>query len=138
MENYTFEKACKWKERGYEFVPYNVPLKLGKLRMLHGIYATMYHAKKHLDSLGCNVLYGHTHDIQRHTLSKLEDGTIGAWSAGCLKDMSMEKNPWLRGSIPNWNHAVAVIDFFKDGNFKVEIVEIVNGRTTFWGETLTA
>jgi len=138
MKEYTFKKACKWEERGYNYVPYNKPLRIGKVRFIHGVFATMYHAKKHLEAFGVNLVYGHTHDIQRHSLSKLGDGTIGAFSLGCLKDMSPEKNQWLRGSLTNWNHAFGIIDFYKGGNFKVEVVEIVKGRTSVWGEMIVA
>ena len=67
------------KERGYKYSEYNLPIQIGKLTFFHGAYATTYHAKKHLEAYGENVIYGHTHDLQRHTLTKL-GGTIGAWS----------------------------------------------------------
>jgi predicted phosphodiesterase len=135
MDEYTFKKACKWKERGYKYLSYNEPLKIGKLTFIHGAYATTYHAKKHLECYGENIIYGHVHDFQRHTLTKL-GGTIGAWSLGCLKDMSREKNKWLRGRLHNWNHGFAIIDWFKNGTFKVEVVEIIKGRTTLWGDVI--
>ena len=50
--------------------------------------------------------------------------------------MSSEKNKWLKGNLHNWNHAFAIVDFFKNGNFKVEVVEIINGKTTLWGNEL--
>jgi predicted phosphodiesterase len=138
MKDYTFRKACRWDERGYKYFEYNHPLKLGKLNFIHGAYATVYHAKKHLEAYGCNLVYGHTHDIQRHTLTKFDSGTIGAWAMGCLKDMSPAKNKWLKGRLHNWNHAFGVVDFFKGGNFKVEVVEIINGVTSLWGKKLEA
>jgi hypothetical protein len=50
--------------------------------------------------------------------------------------MSAENNNWLKGKLPNWGHAFAVVDFFHGGNFKIEIVEIINGKTTLWGEVI--
>ena len=140
MKDYTFKKACKWIERGYKYYEYNKPLKIGKLNFIHGAYATIYHAKKHLEAYGSNIIYGHVHDIQRHTLTKLDSGTIGAWSMGCLKDMSREKNRWLRGRLHNWNHAFGIVTFFDKpkGNFQVETIEIVNGQATVWGELISA
>lgn len=138
MKDYTFRKACKWDERGYKYIPYNKPLRIGKVNFIHGVYATIYHAKKHLEAYGSNIVYGHTHDIQRHTISKLDSGTIGAWSMGCLKDMSAEKNQWLRGALTNWNHSFGIVDFYKNGNFKVEVVEIVKGVTSVWGNLINA
>ena len=135
MKEYTFKNACAWEKRGYKYYSYNKPLKIGKLTFLHGAYATMYHAKKHLEAYGENIIYGHVHDVQRHTLTKL-GGTIGAWSMGCLKDMSAEKNTWLKGRLHNWAHAFAIVDWFSDGNFRVDVVEIHKGRTTMWGEMI--
>ena len=57
---------------------------------------------------------------------------------GCLKDMSPQKNKWLRGRLHNWNHAVGVVDWFGNGNFKVEVVEIVDGTTSIWGKVINA
>ena len=135
MKDYTFKKACRWIDRGYKYYEYNEPLKIGKLSFIHGAYATNLHAKKHLTEYGENIIYGHTHDIQRHTKTRL-GGTIAAWSMGCLKDMSPKKNKWLQGRLHNWNHAFAIVDWFSNGDFKVEVIEIVNGKTTVWGKAI--
>ena len=42
--------------------------------------------------------------------------------------MKSSKNKWLRGNLHNWNHAFAIVDFFKNGDFKVEVIEIINGK----------
>ena len=135
LSNYTFREACHIDARGYDYHPYNEPVTIGKLTFIHGAYTTMNHAKKHLESYGNNIMYGHVHDIQRHTKTDL-NGTRAAWSIGCLKDMSAEKNRWLKGKLTNWGHAFAVIDWFKNGDFIVNVVEIINGKTTLWGKVL--
>lgn len=135
LVNYSFFKACKIKERGYSYSEYNLPIQIGNLTFFHGAFATTYHAKKHLEAYGENVMYGHVHDIQRHTQTKLH-GTIGSWSMGCLKDMTHEKNKWLKGRLNNWGHAFAIVDWFDNGEFKVETVEIKNGITSLWGEVI--
>ena len=140
MEDYTFRKACKWDDRGYKYYDYGEPMKIGKLTFFHGAYATTYHAKKHLEAYGSNIVYGHTHDIQRHSLTKLDSGTIGAWSMGCLKDMSPKKNRWLKGRLHNWNHCFGIVTFFDKpkGNFQIEQIEILNGQCTIWGKQFNA
>jgi hypothetical protein len=50
--------------------------------------------------------------------------------------MSPKKNKWLKGRLTNWNHAFGIVDWFDNGNFKVEVVEIVKGVTSIWGETI--
>ena len=135
LDDYSFFKACKIKERGYKYTEYNLPIQVGKLVFFHGAFATTYHAKKHLETYGENVMYGHVHDIQRHTMTKLHSN-IGAWSMGCLKDMSHESNKWLKGRLHNWGHAFAIVDWFDNGEFKVETVEIIDGKTSVWGEVI--
>lgn len=130
------ENALKLKERGYEFHPYfrKKLLKIGKLNFAHGHRTGMHHAKAHLMMYGESVMYGHTHDLQRYTHTAL-GGTISAWSLGCLKDIKTDED-WLRGNLTNWNHAFAIVDWFENGNFKVDVVEIVNGKTTLWGNII--
>tara|TARA_Y100000758_G_scaffold295156_1_gene252839 strand:+ start:42 stop:797 length:756 start_codon:yes stop_codon:yes gene_type:complete len=136
LEEYKFRDACHWDKRGFKFYYYNKVLSIGKLSFVHGAYTGPTHAKKHLESYGCNLMYGHVHDLQRHSMTRLKDGAISAWSLGCLKDMRPEKNTWLRGRLTNWNHAVAIVDFFKNGNFTVQIVEIVKGKTVLNGKEI--
>ena len=133
LSQYETKKALKLKERKYKYWEYisHKKLKIGKLT--HGDYVPIHHAKKHLSAYKENIMYGHTHDLQRFTDTGL-GGTQSAWSMGCLKDMSSDKNKWLRGNLHNWNHAFAIVDFFSNGDFKVEVVEIINGRTTVWGK----
>ena len=52
-----------------------------------------------------------------------------------MKDIEADED-WLGGKLTNWNHAFAIIDFFKGGNFKVEVVEIIKGITTVWGNLI--
>ena len=137
LPEYKTENALKIKERGYEYWEYisDNKLKIGKLNFTHGDYVPIHHAKKHLAAYKENIMYGHTHDLQRFTETGL-GGTQSAWSMGCLKDMKSSKNKWLRGNLHNWNHAFAIVDWFKNGDFKVEVVEIINGRTSLWGKLI--
>ena len=137
LSHYKTEIALKLEKRGYEFHPYNRKklLKVGKLNFTHGKFVSKYHSFKHLDVYGESIMYGHTHDLQRHTKTNV-GGTISAWSLGCLKDIEADED-WLSGRLTNWNHAFAIIDFFKNGDYKVEVIEIINGKTSLWGELLT-
>jgi hypothetical protein len=59
---------------------------------------------------------------------------------GCLKDMSPNKNKWLKGRLHNWNHCFGIVTFFDKpkGNFQMEQIEILNGKCTFWGKEFYA
>ena len=136
LKEYTTYNALRLKERGYKYHPYNRKklLKKGKLNFTHGKYVPKYHAFKHLDMYGESIMYGHIHDLQRFTKTTA-GGTISAWSLGCLKDIEADED-WLSGRLTNWNHAFAIIDWFKGGNYKVEVVEIIKGQTSLWGKLI--
>ena len=137
LPSYETKTALRLDDRGYEYWPYisTKKLKIGKLNFTHGDYVPIHHVKKHLSSYKENIMYGHTHDLQRFTETGL-GGTQSAWSLGCLKDVRSEANTWLKGNLNNWNHAFAIVDWFKGGDFKVEVVEIIKGKTSVWGEMI--
>jgi hypothetical protein len=110
-------------------------LKKGKLSFTHGRYTGKYHAWKHLDIYGESIMYGHTHDLQRHTKTFNGGQTISAWSLGCLKDIESDED-WLGGKLTNWNHSFAIVDVYKNNNYTVQIVEIIKGITSLWGELI--
>ena len=64
------------------------------------------------------------------------DGPKGAWSIGCLKDMSAEKNEWLGNRKINWAHAFAIVDFYDEGRFTVDVVQIIDGKARVWGQLI--
>jgi len=136
LKQYKTQNALRLRERGYKFHPYNKKkgLKLGKLNFTHGKFTTKYHTYKHLDVWGESIMYGHTHDLQRHTKT-FRGGTISAWSMGCLKDIEKDED-WLAGRLTNWNHGFAIVNWLKGGDFTVEVVEIVKGQASLWGKTI--
>jgi len=138
LDQYTFRNAFRWDERGYKYHRYNEVLTIGKANFIHGAYCGVNHASKHLSAYGCNLIYGHTHDVTRASATRLQNGNISAWSMGCLKDMSAEKNRWLKGRLHNWNHAFGIITWFeKDGgNFQLEVIDIIKGKATVYGEII--
>jgi len=136
IPQYKFASAVKLKERGYKYYKFGKHLKIGKLYFYHGHqYGGQYHTANHIRKLGCNVMYGHWHDLQQMSATHM-DGPKSAWSIGCLKDMSDEANGWLGNRKINWAHAFAIVDFFKGGLFTVHIIQIIKGRTSLWGELI--
>tara|TARA_Y100000593_G_scaffold24909_1_gene49597 strand:- start:293 stop:1084 length:792 start_codon:yes stop_codon:yes gene_type:complete len=134
LTHYAFKNAVKLESRGYKYYPMGKYLKIGKLYFYHGHqYGGQYHAANHLRKLGCNVMYGHHHDLQQMVATHM-DGAKSAWSIGCLKSMTPEKNKWLQNRKHNWSHAFAIVDFLKNGYFTVHVIQIINGRTSLWGE----
>ena len=134
IPQYKFANAVKLKERGYIYYPFGKHLKLGKLYYYHGHqYGGQYHTSNHLRKLGCNIMYGHWHDLQQMSATHM-DGPKSAWSIGCLKDMSSDKNEWLDNRRINWAHAFAIVEYYDKGNFAVHMVQIIDGKTSVWGQ----
>ena len=123
LPQYGTLKALKLEKRGYTFHPFGSHLKIGKLYFYHGHqYGGQYHTANHLRRLGCNIMYGHWHDLQHMTVTHM-DGPKAAWSMGCLKDMSEEANLWLGNRKINWAHAFAIVDYYGEkGDFTVNVV----------------
>jgi UDP-2,3-diacylglucosamine pyrophosphatase LpxH len=121
------------ESRGVEWVKENTLYRVGKLNFLHGIYCNMYHARKHLEELGDNCMYGHVHKPQVFVKEQRARGkTYGAWSTGCLCDL----NPhWLRGHPNSWKHGFGYVEFRGDGEFQATLVNIQDGVMTFGGQT---
>tara|TARA_R100000458_G_C8278527_1_gene254919 strand:- start:12609 stop:13385 length:777 start_codon:yes stop_codon:yes gene_type:complete len=136
LKGYRFRKAMRLDERGYKYYPMGKYLKMGKLWFYHGHhFSGIHHTRNHLLRLGCNVMYGHHHDLQQTSVTHM-DGPKSAWSIGCLKDMSSEANDFLGHRRINWAHAFAIVDFFNNGYFTVHIQQIINGETSLWGEII--
>ena len=130
------QNALKLSERGYKYHPLGKMLKIGKLNFYHGHhYAGIQHTRNHLLRMGGNVMYGHHHDIQQSSVTHI-DGVKAAWSIGWLKDMSAEAKQWLGNRHHNWQHAFAIVDFYHSGFFTVHLVQIVDGKTSLWGELI--
>jgi hypothetical protein len=134
LSHYRFENIIS--DRGYKVTKCGDILKMGKLHFYHGHhFAGINHTRNHLLRYGCNLMYGHHHDIQQSSVTHV-DGTKSAWSIGCLKDMSSDNNSWLGGRKHNWSHGFAIVDFFDKGYFNVQPIVIQNGRTSLWGRMI--
>ena len=136
LSQYGFKQAIKSDDRGYIYHKAGEYLKIVKLFFYHGHhFSGQYHTSNHLRKLGCNIMYGHHHSLQQDSVTHM-DGPKSAWSLGCLKDMSSDKNQWLGGRQHKWAHAFGVIDFFARGHFTVHLVQIIDGKASLWGELI--
>lgn len=137
FNQYLFKNAIRVKERGWKYLPYGERYVVGKLHIYHGgHYTTTNHTKQHVMNLGVNVLYGHMHDVQRASVAHA-DGYRAAWCIGCLKKIDSRSNMWLKGRSTNWGNACAIIDFAKNGSFRVDVVDITAGKTFVWGREIS-
>lgn len=123
------ESALRLRARGVQWVesyPHGEMYKMGNLHAIHGSYTNKYHAAKHLDEYGVNLIYGHVHSIQ--IASKPGRGnlkTYEAMSIGCLSDYNL---PYLQGRPSKWQHAFAEVHVWENGAFNVLPVRIHGGE----------
>ena len=120
------------KERGIEWIRLNELYRIGNLYLTHGMYINQYHAKKHLEKLGCNIAYGHAHVSQSFQQNQKMSEPHMAWSIPCL----CNNNPtYLRGKPSNWMNGFAnlYVDT-KTGNFNLYPVNILSGKFLWEGK----
>lgn len=100
--------------------------KIGHAIFIHGRYTNLYHAKKHVDSYGTNVFYGHTHDIQQISKELMGDNkTLVGQSLGCLCRYDQK---YMRGAPSKWQQGFGVFHFFPDGYFTYFVIRIFKHR----------
>jgi len=111
--------------RGIEWIPFwskGAVLTIGHASFIHGVYANEHHAKKHADRYGCNVFYGHVHDVQSYSKVALgNEKVFVGHSLGCLCEREQK---YMRGKPSNWQQAFGVFHFQKDGFFNYYVVRI--------------
>lgn len=135
-KEYSVQNAFLLKERKYKYYPYGKYLTIGDLNFYHGgHYKGMYHAINHVKNLAANVMYAHHHDVAREGIASMR-GVHAAWCIGSLKQYNSEANKWLKGRKVNWSLAFAIVDWFGNGKFKVEVVDITAGKTMVWGKLI--
>jgi hypothetical protein len=50
--------------------------------------------------------------------------------------MSDEVNAWLGHRKINWAHAFAIVDYYDNDRFTVDVVQIINGKARVWGQLI--
>lgn len=120
-------KELKLIERGYKVYEYNEIKQFGRLSITHGIYACADSAKKHLDELKTNIMFGHTHtQAEKYASSEARELSMGSYNLGCLCDMAPG---YMRGRPHKWTHGFAILYVDKKtGDFFVDLKRIVKGR----------
>jgi hypothetical protein len=72
---------------------------------------------------GENATCGHFHRTSEHSEPGLSKAPRGAWSSGCLCDLSPAYNPHNK-----WNHGFQWIDVERSGNFRLKNIRVVDGK----------
>lgn len=126
-------KELKLEERGYQvYRSLNHIEKIGKLSFTHGIYTCANYVKKHIDELKTNVLFGHLHsEMTQSACSPAREEAIAGYCLGCMCNM----NPAYQKNRPHkWTHGFAIVHFYDNGLFDVEMKRIVRGKFIYNGK----
>lgn len=114
---------------GFDLIPINHFLKIGKAHYTHGLYVGPNHQKKHLDTVKGNIYYGHTHDMMNLHQPTI-NGSIEAASLGCLCKLD---GKFMKGKPNNWTHGFGIFEFFSDGSYTNILIKMFNGRFSYMG-----
>lgn len=132
LEGYAeVEQSVKGVDK---FIQFNEVHKIGKLNFMHGIYINQYHAKKHADNYGANIIYGHTHSLQSHTrVSPVNRSHYHtAKSIGCLTNI----NPsYMKNKPSAWVLAMHMAYIQESGLFS-EYTIVINKGQFIWNGKL--
>ena len=103
--------------------------RIGRLSLTHGMYTVQNYVKKHIESFKTNVLFAHLHSPRmRLDNSPAKEIAICGYSVGCLCDM----NPsYLQNKPRSWAHGFAIVYFYENGFFDVDLKRIVKGQYVF-------
>ena len=139
LQRYIFEKASDLSGLLQGLLPDNLelgklgieyltkPFKIGKLWYLHGHeasrggnpeYITNVVFKKVLD----NVIFGHFHRQQEKVFKRIDNTFYWAGAVGCLC-----QNLEYAG-VNNWTHGFATVTYDKQGNFRANLKQIIDGE----------
>jgi len=126
--------ALEFGRRKIKWVPYwsrGTVFRIGKATFIHGKYGGEHHAKKHVQKFGCNIFYGHIHDVQCYSAEMLgKDNTLVGQSLGCL----CLPQGYMRGGPDKWQQAFAIFEFFPDGFFQYHVIRLFKHRFSYGGK----
>jgi len=125
----TVQEGLNLEARGWEYVPYEKQLKLGKLIIAHGYYVNQYSAAKHVNNFGHSIITGHTHGHQSHVVTHGDSPHIGM-TIGCLCQIEQK---WLRGRPQPWMHGFGVV-YHRGKMFYPYFIPIIEGKAVFGGK----
>lgn len=104
-------------------------IEAGNLHILHGhefgrsIFSPVNPARGYFMRAKTSVIGGHYHQSSEHIERDLSGKIIGAWSVGCLCELTPKYMP-----INKWSHGFATVDLDSDGSFEVRNLKIINGK----------
>lgn len=124
----TLKDVLKLNERGIDYVCDRLPVKIGKLLVLHGHELNgsggVNPARATFLKTIANVLIGHCHRTSQHTEPTLNGDVIVSTSTGCLCGMYP-----MFARVNKWNLGFGFVKHdFKSGEYKLDNLKIIKGK----------
>lgn len=115
-----------------DWVPRGKLVKRGRLHFTHGDFHNVHHAKKHLDTYGVSVAYGHTHRPQMYISRDGVGRCRAAFGLPCMRSIQPD---WLEGKPSGWMHGFGVLYVDDSGDFNLYPVLCLDGKFRWQGRT---
>lgn len=101
----------------WEVIPYSKSKEIGKLHFIHGEYVNLHNAYKTAQVYGRNIIYGHGHSFQAHTLTHPLDADA---YMGMQLPCACVLNPHYRLNKPNaWVNGFGAFYMQPNGMFNL-------------------
>lgn len=122
------KRGIKWFRQGFFYDDVAIPatIKRGLCYFTHGSSTAQHAASEHVRKFGGNVVYGHTHRADSYVIRNVKEGTIGAWSPGCLCKL---QPLWQHTNPTSWTHGYGLQLVNADGSFLHINVPIIDGKS---------
>jgi hypothetical protein len=127
VPEFSLDILLKMGEKKINYIPHGSDVYFGKLMVEHGDKLKgsggVNPARTAMLKFKRSVLINHFHRTTSANGNVYAGESYMAWSVGCL----CELNP---GYLPinEWNHGFAVVEVYPDGSFKVDNLQIIDGK----------
>jgi len=126
------ERDIKYAKQSECYDNLSIPgtIKRGLCHYTHGMSAAKHAASVHVDRIGGNIVFGHTHRMDSYHRRTVVAGEIAGWSCGCL----CKKQPlWQHTRPTDWVHGYGLQLVARSGKFLHINVRFVDGASLLMG-----
>ncbi len=118
--------------REIDWIKMNDLYKKGNMYFTHGMYTNIHNARKHLQTLGCNICYGHQHGTQTSMQNMKMQEPHMAYALGTLGDKAPD---YMKNRPANWINQFGVFYWNdKNGAFNLYPVNIIQNKFMWNGK----
>ncbi len=126
------QEQLELDKREIKWIKMNDLYKKGNMYFTHGMYTNIHNARKHLQTLGCNICYGHQHGTQTSMQNMKMQEPHMAYALGTLGDKAPD---YMKNRPANWINQFGVF-YWNDntGAFNLYPVNIIQNKFMWNGK----